>query len=188
MVNLAGLTARDGQLWHTYLFWARAAIDPQTSSNTQLEIAQAKNRLNERQGMALQAIVFSAFALEFRMRRLLEDLGAPIRRRDTLGRLLDVFRLRLEAVNQMGSTQRIQLPPEWHRLERRLKRLSNLRNRIAHANYCEVKQLLRQRPREVAASSFNAVVDFIRITNAAVGYDKDPPARRRARIVALRVK
>ena len=73
-------------------------------------------------------------------------------------------------------------------LEKRLKKINELRNRIAHAKYAEVNHILTERPGRVASRSFNALVDFIQVTNEAIGYDTDRPAVRRKRYRELKVR
>jgi hypothetical protein len=75
-------------------------------------------------------------------------------------------------------------------LEARLKDLSRLRNQIAHANYREVVSLLkldRRRARTLALRSFNTLVDVIRVTNRAIGYEHLAPREARRYYSTLKV-
>lgn len=189
MANIAGKTPADEKLWHTYLYWARLLVDPATAHSRVLKIARADQRLGQKQQEALQAILFTSFALEFRIKRLFEELGVRFRKRDTLGSLLEVFKTRFEAATRLDDNGPIHLPAGWPRLEKRLKKLAWLRNQIAHANYHEVRAVLSNRPRRAAAAHFNALAEFIRVTNLASNYERDSAqARQTARLLRVRVK
>src|SRR5438034_7375534 len=91
--NVAGRTFGDRRVWHTYLHWARSSFP---AMDTALDIAQPQNRLMAEQDRALRAILFTAFALEYRLKRTFEYLGIAFRRRDTLGALVGCCRQRVE--------------------------------------------------------------------------------------------
>jgi hypothetical protein len=176
-INLAGRTADEQKLWNTYLFWARVVLDTSTTQRRGLVISRGSNRLPRSTSGHLQAIVFIAFALEYRIKRIYEELGLAHRKRDTLGVLLDNFRRRVETANRLDVTRQVRLPGEWASIEARLKRLNSLRNTIAHANYQQLVEILPQdarRSRALSRSYFNALVDMIRVTNKAIGYDSAP--------------
>jgi hypothetical protein len=130
--------------------------------------------------------VFTAFALEYRIRRIFKVLGLSHRERDTLGSLVTSFKTRVERATRLDNKKPIRLPSSWARLQLRLKRLVAARNRIVHGNEAEVQQVLTTRPRRVAARHFNTLVRFIETTNRAIGYD-DPKRPERARYQQLRV-
>jgi hypothetical protein len=122
----------------------------------------------------LQAILFVAFVLEYRIKRIYDVLGLGYRKRDTLGALLQNFCRRLETAMRLDDKGPIRLPAEWTTIENKLQRVKDLRNDIAHANYRSVTKILpkdARRSRVIARDSFNALIDAIRITNQAVGYE-----------------
>jgi len=173
-VSIAGDSPEDQQLWNTYVFWARSVLDPSTSRRSGLLIARVSNRIRRSTSTHLQAIVFAAFALEYRIRRIYEVLGLAHRKRDTLGKLLSNFRRRVETADRLDGKGRVRLPAEWPSIEARLRRVNTLRNDIAHANYQDVLKLLpadARKSRAVARDCFNALVKAIQVTNRAVGYE-----------------
>jgi hypothetical protein len=174
MVGIAGITDEDRKLWNTYLFWARGAVDPGTPSNRALDIAKQRRRVRATDARALQAILFTVFALEYRLKRIYEVLGLKPRKRDTLGTLINNFRHRVESARRLDRSGLVRLPPEWSRVHQRLSKLNDLRNAIAHGNYAKVIAEVSSRPRampRLARTSYNVLVDVIRITNNAIGYD-----------------
>jgi hypothetical protein len=174
MINLAGRTIEQQRLWNTYVFWARIVLDRSTTKKRDLNIAKGSNRLPTARSAHLQAIVFAAFALEYRIKRIFEELGLAHSKRDMLGVLLDNFRRRVETADRVDGRGRVQLPREWNSVEVRLKRLNSVRNAIAHANHEQLQNILpteTRRSRALARDCFNSLVDMIRITNEAIGYD-----------------
>jgi hypothetical protein len=143
--------------------------------------------LSLQQSQALQAILFTAFALEYRIRRYFDVLHLSYRKRDTLGSLIQHFAPRVQAAKRLDNGQPIRLPTSWQRLERKLLDLNHVRNQVAHAKYAEIDKLLGARPARIAARGFNALIDFVRIVNAATGYDTEPPAVARRRYAPLKV-
>jgi hypothetical protein len=139
----------------------------------------------------LQALVFAAFVLEYRIKRIYEVLGLAFRKRDTLGVLLGNFKRRVETGRRLNDQRQVRLPREWMSIEKKLSRLNKYRNQIAHANYNELLTVLppdSRLSRALARSCFNAVVDAIRVTNRAIGYE-DRSARDARRVYArLKVK
>jgi hypothetical protein len=165
-----GDTQIEKRLWNTYMHWARAAAAPEIDPT--LEISKAANRLPAAHAQALQAILFSAFVLEFRLKLVYDYLGIAFRKRDTLGSLLQHFRTRLEQTPRLDTGRPIRFPVEWGLVERRLRALVTLRNDIAHANQASVLLLLGKSTTSLkveARRSFNAVVDAIRIIHRATG-------------------
>jgi hypothetical protein len=169
MRAIAGDTPQDRQLWHTYLYWARSELLPSAHG---LIIGDPKNRLPPKTSEALRALVFAAFALEYRLKRTLLFIGQSPRARDTLGSLLSNIDVRLGQATRLDGKP-ITLPKEWTRVKKRLEELVKLRNDIAHANYTRLNRRLAstQTKRRIAKTLFNAVIDAIRILNHAVGYD-----------------
>lgn len=167
--NVAGATVADRRLWNTYMFWARSSVAE--SIPPELDMADDRNRLSATRARSLQAILFSCFMLEYRLRRVYEVLGLQTRKRDTIWALLDSMPSRLSAVRSLNRTK-IRLPAEWARIRKRLQHLLELRNVIAHGRYAEVKSLLRKRPSRLVAEAcrgYNAVIDAVRILNVAIG-------------------
>jgi hypothetical protein len=137
MTNLAGLTDTEVRLWNTYLFWARSALP--LPLPTSLHISSKENRLDLRRAQALQAIVLSAFALEYRIKRVFDIQNVAYDAKVPLGLLLSEFQEKLEKTNRLDDGNLVQLPREWARLYNRLKRLKDLRNNIAHAKFAELR-------------------------------------------------
>src|SRR5687768_8248685 len=101
MPNLAGDTARERRVWNSYLFAARSGADAGTAADPLLDIARAASRLPAGKEQALQEIVFSSFALEYRMRRIFKVLGLSHRERDTLGSLVANFLARVQGAPRL---------------------------------------------------------------------------------------
>src|SRR5690349_11624323 len=91
LTSPAGETPQDIQLWNTYLFWALSAASPSKSRVRLLPITKPANRIKKSTARNLQAILFAAFALEYRLRRIYDFLGLQVRKNDTLGALLRNF-------------------------------------------------------------------------------------------------
>ena len=171
-VSLAGDSNQDRQLWNTYFSWARSVLDPKRRQ----ELARKAQfrRISRHKAAHLQAIVFAAFALEYRVKRIYKVLGLAHREKDTLGSLLSHFRHRVETAERLDGHGRVQLPAQWKSIEARLRELNRFRNSIAHANYQQVLDFLpndARRSRAVARRCFNALVDAIHVTNKAIGYE-----------------
>jgi hypothetical protein len=134
-------------------------------------------------------VVFVAFAVEYRLKRIYQELGLSYRKRDTLGTLLQNFKRRVETAKRTDGKGQVQLPPEWTSLEDRLRHLVELRNAVAHPDYQRLNNLWPQTTRRSLATArkcFNTLVDMIRVTNAAIGYDAT--TRREARRSYRRLK
>lgn len=189
-INIAGQSERDQLLWNTYLYWARGTLDPTTRKNRSLDISKARRRIPASTATSLQIILFVSFALEYRLKRIYEVLGLSSRKRDGLGTLIDNFRRRVEVTPRLDGAGLIQLPPEWTRVQRRLEELNRLRNALVHGNYAKVLEAIAVEPRkirQVARGSFNVLVDVIRITNQAIGYDTGKHRKTRAYYQRLKV-
>jgi len=129
--------------------------------------------------------------LEYRIKRIYEVLHLAYRKRDTLGVLLNNFKRRVETGRRFNDKRPVRLPPEWTTIEKKLLTLNTLRNNIAHANYKELQRLIPHDPRKsraVARVSFNAVVDAIRVTNQAVGYENRTAREARRYFSRLKIK
>lgn len=75
MTNLAGSTAHERKIWNSYLCTARQAVDAGTLSDPSLEMSRDRARLPSAREDALEAIVFTAFALEYRIRHIFDALA-----------------------------------------------------------------------------------------------------------------
>jgi len=193
-VSLGGTSVREQQLWNTYMFWARQACDPHTMSNSALEITKPRRRVQRSADRFLQSVIFTAFAVEYRLKSVYEVLGISHRNRDTLGVLVRNFQHRVEMAQRLDGTGRVRLPAEWKRIQKKLLKLNEARNQIAHANY---QQILGTIPsngrtaRRVAAGYFNAFVDLIRVTHRAIGNiapSISSPSKARSHYASLKVR
>lgn len=188
--NIAGKTKEDQRLWNTYLYWARGTLDSTTKKNRALDISRQSQRIPASPATSLQIILFVSFALEYRLRRVYEVLGLRSRKRDGLGTLVNTFRQRVEVMPRLDGAGLIRLPREWARVQARLIELNRLRNALVHGNYATVLKEIAVDPRKIrqkARASFNALVDAIRITNQAIGYDTGKGRKTRAYYRQLKV-
>jgi hypothetical protein len=186
-ISVAGDSPEDQRLWHTYFHWPRAVLSPASRLSARPEF----RRLSKARSGHLQAILFAAFALEYRVKRLYDVLKLRYREKDTLGALLGNFRRRLETSDRLDGQGPVRLPAEWARIERGLKELSWLRNQIAHANYKKVLSLLSTNARQsraMARRCFNTLVDAIRVTNRAIGYETLAPREARRYYSRLKLR
>jgi hypothetical protein len=168
--NLAGAAAADQRLWNTYVYWGRSSFKDPVDH---LDIADPNQRLPQREADALQAILFTAFSLEYRLRSVYESLGLAVRKRDGLAALLTNLQPRLEG--KPGFTGKpITFPPEWVSVRARLQTLLEARNRIAHGNREPVSEMLRDTTRlwRTATDGHNAFIDAVRIISVSLGYDR----------------
>lgn len=190
-ISPAGATREEQQLWNTYLFWARSAADPTTKKQKTLKISKRVNRIKDSTARNLQIILFSAFALEYRLRNTYGALGLQVRKKDSLNALIQNFSHRIRTATRVDGQGLVKLSSEWASIEKRLLRLSKWRNKIAHADSLEVLALISsdaRKSRREARSCFNAVIDTIRVTNRAIGYDLDSPRADRNYYASLRLK
>ncbi len=175
MPTFDGDTPRDRKLWHTYLYWARERASTSASGVPArgVIVDEADNRVDATISKALQAILFTSFALEYRLKRVLISLNVPLPQKETLGLLLDKFWGRLASVPRLDGQGSCLPPSDWSTIEPQLKRLVKLRNDIAHANYTDTLQFLSptSSPTEEARDLYNAAVQAIRLVNEGTGYD-----------------
>jgi len=187
-VNLAGPKVGDQHLWNTYVFWARSAFPD--SLPTGLIISDPTARMPPARDTALRAILFAAFALEYRLRSVYDVLGLAPRDRDTLWALLSNLTIRTNGINGLRGDP-IVFPREWARVRRRLQKLLEVRNSIAHGRRSAVRRIVEQaspRLSQFARTSYNAVIDAIRITNVAIGYDARAGRERRKYYAQLKLR
>ncbi len=175
MPTFDGDTLPDQKLWHTYLYWARERASTPASGVPApgVIVDDADNRVDATISKALQAILFTSFALEYRLKRVLISINVSFRQKETLGPFLDNFWGRLASVARLDGQGSCLPPSDWSTIEPHLKRLVKLRNDIAHANYTDTLQFLSQTssPTEEARDLYNAAVQAILLVNEGTGYD-----------------
>jgi hypothetical protein len=175
MATFDGDSQDDRKLWHTYLYWARerAMASPSAIPVPGVIVDDPVNRVDSSIGKSLQAILFSSFALEYRLKRILISMNVSFPKKETMGRFLKQFWSRLQAVARLDGCGNCSAPASWQRLEPHLKRLVDLRNSIAHANYMETLNFLSvgTNPEQQTRDYYNYVVDAIRLVNEGTGCD-----------------
>jgi len=177
MVRFDGKTDNDIRLWHTYVFLAREPVKSlfaaQPHGKKPAIADDPTNRVKESIAKALQTILFSSFTLEYRMRRVLDELGVILRPNTTLTPLLKNFWIRLAAVDRLDKKGKCLPPPDWRNCESDLKRLVQLRNDIVHADYKDTLRAFSNHgsPESLACQLYNSVVEAIKLINVGTGYD-----------------
>jgi hypothetical protein len=178
MTTFDGETQYDRRLWHSYIYLAKRyaiASGGRTASSTPAIADDPSNRVGEPLVEALQTVLFSAFALEYRLKRVLIAMGQPPRQKDTLTPLFEGFWTTLSHVNRLDGKGRCAPPAEWASCEPTLKELISVRNQMAHANYKDVLEFLgRTDPLRRARRYYNTLVDAIMLINLGTGYETRP--------------
>jgi len=180
-------------LWHTYLYWARYAPKvkpPPTKKKPKLIIEDPKKRLKPDVDAARRIVVFSCFALEYRLKSVFEVLGVKYRKKDTLGPLLDIFWKKLRMVERRDKKGNCTPPPNWKSIEPKLRELIKLRNNVAHSKREDIIMFLSKYsdPLPYAKSLYNILVDSIEAINVGTGYDNRTESQRRGHYVRLKIK
>jgi hypothetical protein len=181
VVRYDGQNASDSRLWHAYLHWARKEARfpaPDIPADLQAMVDDPASRISDETAAALRAVVFSCFALEYRLKRVLKTFNIPFGEREPFGKtFLPRFWKRLSQSQRWDGAGNCAPPPEWVDVEPHLRRLINIRNDIAHANYEETLQFISAgaKPVDKARELYNAVVDAIRLVNQGTGYDARAP-------------
>ena len=177
-----GVTDNDKKLWHSYFYWARQNAIRLTITKyptSDAIIDDDERRIDPNISTSIQTIIFSAFTLEYRLRRVRIALNAPFRKRDTLRNLLESFWDRLTDCRKVNGEGNCEKPEGWEDCSTKLMELVNFRNKIAHANYEGVLRLLAGiDPEERALEFYNAVVDAIKLINIGTGHDKGTEGER----------
>lgn len=175
MRTFDGDSQDDRKLWHTYLYWAR---EQAMTSSSAIPVAgvivdDPISRVDSSIGRSLQTILFSSFALEYRLKRVLICMNVSFPKKETMGLFLKQFWSRLRAVERLDGCGSCSPPEGWQGLESHLRRLVDLRNSIAHANYTETLNFLSAGadPQQQARDFYNCVVDAIRLVNEGTGYE-----------------
>ena len=179
MIRFDGNTPDDIRLWHTYIYWARerAGFGLIKDKATIPAIADdPNNRVEDSLSLALQTIIFSSFALEYRLKRVLISMGVKPKSKETLTPLLNKFWKRLYDIDRLDKRGKCSAPTEWNNCFKDLEELVNLRNEIAHANYSEILSSFSgpESPLKMAHRYYNSVVDAIRLINIGTGYEIRP--------------
>jgi len=175
MATFDGDSQDDKKLWHTYLYWARerAMASPSAIPAPGVFVDDPVNRVDSSIGKSLQTILFSSFALEYRLKRVLICMNVSFLKKETMGPFLKKFWSRLRAVVRLDGCGNCSVPTSWQGLEPHLRRLIDLRNNIAYANYMETLNFLSEatNPEQQARNYYNYVVDAIRLVNEGTGCD-----------------
>ncbi|GAI18664.1 unnamed protein product, partial [marine sediment metagenome] len=103
MIRFDGNTPDDVKLWHTYIHWARekAKFGQTKDKATIPAIADDPiNRVEDSLSLTLQTIIFSSFALEYRLKRVLISMGGKLKSKETLTPLLNNFWQRLSNIDR----------------------------------------------------------------------------------------
>jgi len=192
MIRFDGNTSDDVKLWHTYIHWARekARFGQTKDKATIPAIADDPiNRVEDSFSFALQTIVFSSFALEYRLKRVLISMDVKLKSKETLGPLLCKFWPRLSSKNRLDKKGKCSPPTEWNNCLEKLIQLIELRNDIAHANYSETLSSFSgvENPLKMARKYYDSVVDAIRIINIGTGYETRPDEKAKEDFESLKV-
>lgn len=107
--QLAGDTPQDVALWNSYLYWARERVLEAGLGEATADAPE--NRLAPELATAIQAILFAALALEYRLRRASDVLGAKQGR--TLSPLLEGFWREVGRCDRLDGNGKCVQPPEW---------------------------------------------------------------------------
>ncbi len=137
MVTFDGDNELDRKLWHTYVYWARKNAQSQQKDQppkSEVIVDDPENRVSDEISAAIQTILFSCFALKYRLKRVLKVLNVSYPEKETFGPFLKKFWIRLANKNRLDSTGYCEPPADWSSIEPQLESLIQLRNNIAHAN------------------------------------------------------
>lgn len=192
MIRYDGETDEDQKLWQTYLYWARQearypCTDPPIESMAIVD--DSEKRIGDDIAAALRTIVFSCFALEYRLKRTLKALNVQFPQKEPFSLFFGQFWNRLSKKERLDGNGKCGPPSEWSLIEPDLKSLIGRRNEIAHANYSETVQFISAGldPVATARKFYNAVIDAIRLVNQGTGYDVKGPEELKEYFRPLRV-
>jgi hypothetical protein len=179
MHRFDGKTDDERKVWHSYMRIARdrvIASGAVPSATRRPEICNQKLVWDKKAREAVQTIVFAAFILEARLKRVLNEMGRPPRKLDGLNNVLTNFWRALSTVKKIGREDACAPPPEWSQIEAQLNELRQLRNLMAHGNLSEVARRLRsQDAQKKARELYNAVMKAILLVNLGTGYETKSP-------------
>jgi len=187
MVTFDGKQDEDRALWQTYVYWVRERL--RIPSNPNVIADNPIRRLPESTSQALQVVLFSAFALEYRVKSVLTYCSASLKPEEHLKSILRTFWQRLLTTQRIDGAGLVVEPPEWAAVVSRLLELADVRNKIAHANRAEILAFINEGsdPLSRARGLFEAAIDGIRIINEGTGYDSEPHDELVARFDLLKV-
>ena len=191
-IRFAGDTLEDEKLWYTYFHWAlEKARFGQTKNKTTnpAVVDNPVNRVKDSFSFALRIIIFSAFALEYRVRRVLIYMDAKHEYEENFTRLLKDFWDLLSNIDRLDKKGKCSPPTEWNNCLEDLRQLVKLRNNIAHANYREILSFFSgaENPLKMARRYYNSVVDALRLINIGTGYETRPDEEANKNFELLRV-
>lgn len=140
MVTYDGKTDDERALWFTYLYWGRERLQSNPSGAM---VDDPARRISDEESRALQAVVFSAFALEFRLKRVLTYCSASLKPNEGLKDVLKDFWERLIERPRVDGKGKIVGPVEWDNVVGLLNELADLRNNIAHSDLSATLAFIR---------------------------------------------
>lgn len=179
MHRFDGKTENERRVWHSYMRIARDRVIASGAvplTKTPPEISNDKLVWDEKAREAVQTIVFSAFILEARLKRVLNEMGRPPRKLDGLNNVLTNFWKALSGVKKIGCDDICSPPPEWTQVEVQLSELRQFRNVMTHGNLSEVARRLQSQDAQAKARDlYNAVMKAILLINLGTGYETKSP-------------
>jgi hypothetical protein len=191
MHRFDGANDLEASVWHTFV---RIALDnarrigDKRPSTEALVVDDGRYVWPEEARVAIQALLFSAFLLEARLKRVLQQMGRPPSARDGLDAVIKTFWSKLAHVPKISGVGMCSQPPEWALIEADLQQLRQLRNSMAHGNLERVRaDLPSDRAPEVALRMYNSVVQAIALVNIGTGYESETPSAVLSRFSMLHV-
>jgi len=175
----SGDSPDDEKLWFAYFAAASQAVvaeQPLWKPTGFDELTDPKANPDMKLVAAMQCIVGSAFAIEYRMKRVLEILGVSGKEGKGLNELLDCFWCWLSRIGKWDGTGLCAQPDGWSSLEKSLDSLRKVRNDIVHSKRKQVLAALGSDPLTIACDFYNAAIDAIRLVNWGTGYTNEQSA------------
>lgn len=175
----SGDSPDDEKLWFAYFASASQAVVAECPRWKPIgfnELTDPKMNPDRKLVAAMQSIVGSAFAIEYRMKRVLEVLGVLRKERKSLNELLDCFWCWLSRIRRWDKADLCREPNEWSSLEQKLDELRKVRNDIVHSNREKVLAALGNDPLNIARELYNTAVEAIKLVNWGTGYTNDQSA------------
>lgn len=171
----AGDSPNDIKLWNTYVYWALEKArfgQAKDKTTTQAIVDDPDNRIKDDISLALQIIIFSAFALEYRLKRVLIDRGVKGKSNGNLDPLLDIFWKELKKRNRWDKKGKCFKPTGWDNCEEDLRKLVKLRNKIVHANYLETLSFFsgKENSLKTALRYYHSFIKAMGLISIGTGY------------------